>query len=657
MPERAHTALRVAACFAVAAGLLSGAVAQIDELILAPEEQEAFEAARRGHYVKARELATEILLGQPESVAAAVALGIALHEGEANIPLALRHYQKARQLIEVRLGLPEPGLESLHREVLYLELRALSDLGRYEELLVRSETLRRLYDPQLHSVDVWPLMKLGRVEEARRAIELALASGDRFEEVVARNGLCALEGYVECMAMLEAVQDHRLNPGLAFRNAAVSAALAGRLEEAERLLVESTMHPDEDTNPWRDLVDLYVLEGRLGEALDASRRMIEFGRKLPPRERQYSRADELVAGAQVLLLAGRARHALRATERAIMSPDRASHWSGSEPELQAEGALLHRAIRRVLSETEHERAAVSAWYRRPVPHVRGMWHRLSGWFAGRRVLPLLFEGGLRIKTDPADRETPSLSGPLWLLLDAIEVFGPGPALALVRDVRDTETAADAAIPPKIRDAQLDAMETEARFLRREWDETLRIGKRAIENLPPAAALLRARLSARMAHAAWRAGKRTKAWELYGDVLDRDPGVLRRLGQALPVSRATRRGGTADRAARRLLAGPRFVHDAGSPFALGEVAGALCLMDPTGAALACGEWDDEDERHPERPPWGDEAGKKAWSLLEAAFSPRVDLSQQDLQSLDGTTVVQRGLDIGPLDEMLLLGESD
>ena len=638
------------------AAILSPAAAQIDELTVAPDEAEAFEAARLGRYVRARELATEVLKGKPHSATAEIALGIALHEGEANIPLALRHYQRARQLAEGSLGLPRPELDSLHREILYLELRALSDLGRYDELLELSATLRRLYDPQLHSVDVWPLMKLGRVEDARKAIERALASGDRFEEVVARNGLCALDGYTECMVMLKAVERHRLNPGLALRNAGVAAALAGRFEESERLLVESTTHPDDDTNPWRDLVELYALEGRLGEALDASRRMIEFGRRLPPRERQYFRADELVAGATVLLLAGRAEHALRATDRAIRAPDRASHWSGSAPELQAEGALLHRAVQRTLAELESERAAASAWYRRPAPRIRGAWLRLGGWFAGRRVLPLLFGGGLRMVTDRMDDETPALSGPLWLVLDAIEVFGAGPSLALIDDVRSRVDDGGGAIPQELRHAQLDAMETEARFLRGDWTETLRAGERAFVALPAASVLLRARLAARMAHAAWRRGDAPRAFDLYGEVLERDPGLLRRLGQPLPVSRGTTTGGVADRAVRRLLASPRFLADRNSPFALGESAGRMCLTGPSGAILACGERDvepgeSEDETE-SSPPLDDPAARMSWSLLEAAFSPRIDLSQQDLQSLDGTTVVQRGLDIGPLDELLL-----
>lgn len=73
----------------------------------------------------------------------------------------------------------------------------------------------------------------------------------------------------------------RLEPGLALRNAAVSAIDVGRLEEAERLLLESTRHPSEEVNPWRDLAQLYASQGRLGEAVSAGAEMARLSRASP----------------------------------------------------------------------------------------------------------------------------------------------------------------------------------------------------------------------------------------------------------------------------------------------------------------------------------------------------------------------------------------
>ncbi|UCF67260.1 MAG: hypothetical protein JSV80_16020 [Acidobacteriota bacterium] len=650
----ASGAWKVAFGLLVVAALLVPSFAQLEELSSEQLADEAFTAIRRGRFVRARELASEILSRDPDSIRGELALGIALHEGEGFIPLALRHYQRARWLSEGIAGLPRPGYQELHREILHHERYALADLGRYEQLLAVNATIRELYDPELHSADVWPLMKLGRVDEASAAIERALATGDPQEEVVAKNGRCAIEGYTECLAVLEAAQRHDFPLGLAYRNAGVSAALVGQLDEAERLLVSATQHPHDDTNPWRDLTDLYLIEGRLGEAAAAARQMFDYGRRMPPRQRQYSHAEQLVSGAEMLLLAGRADRALLASQRAIDEPDRAAHWSGSAAEIRSEGELLHRAIHYTLAERAAEAAAIDRWLRWPLWSSQALWHRVEGWLAGRRVLPLVLSGGMRFDEDPHHPTRPDLSGPLWLLLDAVSLLGPGPTLTLIADAEQRGAPESSPVPAELRQAVMDAVECEARWQLGQHSRCLQAGRSARERLPGGSVLLRVRLAARMAHAAWRLGRREAAWELYAEVLERDPGALRRLSLALPVSVAARGDSTAS-AARQVLRTPRFVHDASSPFQLVARGETLCLAGAAGALLACA-----DESRAARaatsedlPPTRsrDRSRQLAAALLDVVFSPRLDLSQQDLSTLDGTPVVTRGLDRDALGDLI------
>jgi hypothetical protein len=49
--------------------------------------------------------------------------------------------------------------------------------------------------------------------------------------------------------------------------------------------------------------------------------------------------------------------------------------------------------------------------------------------------------------------------------------------------------------------------------------------------------------------------------------------------------------------------------------------------------------------------GDPAARAALALLHTAFTPAIDLTQQDLESLDGAPTTQRGLESETLGELL------
>ncbi len=662
-----HGLLVLALTLFAAGGVASSATQEV-----APTsklEQAAIDALQDGRMVRARTLSEQAIASDPRSALAHYVLGVAMKEGDGNLPLSLRELQKARELIELGRGIARPGMEKWHREILLELAYALSDMGHYEALLDVHAEIRRLYVPTLHGSDVWPLMKLGRIDEARAAAARAIASGDAFQEHVARNGLCALDGYPACQAMLSAVRDHDLPSGLALRNTGVSAIEAGRLEEAERLLIESTENPDEDTNPFRDLLTLYTEQNRLAEAIDAARQMVLFARSVSRRQRQYSRGGELAASGALLLVAGHPSRALAASARALTEPDRAAHWSGSSSELSAEVALLDRAARLTLAEQFAEASAILSWYQAPRLTTRRMGLQLGAWFSARNITPLLLQGGLRPREGAADRERPQLSGPQWLFPDAIELFGASPTLALVESVRRSPPSDDSPIPRELRRADLDAQESEARFLLGDYDGCIRAGELAREQLPPSLRLLRTRLAARMAAAAYKLQRGAEAWALYAEVMSADPGTLRRLRQPLPV-KATPTAGLLGNASRLVLATPRFVEDERSPFRLAAAGSSLCLFAPGDVTIACasdpGLAATKGAVQPEvsaageasafpTPPSAREAAKPeqriALALLDVSFAPRINLTQSDLGTLDGSPVAEQGLSREDADSVL------
>ena len=144
----------------------------------------------------------------------------------------------------------------------------------------------------------------------------------------------------------------------------------------------------------------------------------------------------------------------------------------------------------------------------------------------------------------------------------------------------------------------------------------------------------------MASAAWRLGRNEQAAVLFAEVLDRDPGALRRLGVALPAR--LRPGGDPItlRAAERALSSTRFEIDPAAPFSVGDAGGRLCLLAPGEALLACATSGDASAIEG---CGNDPAAKLAAALLAAAFAPRLEMSQQDLTTLDGSAVAERRVD--------------
>jgi tetratricopeptide (TPR) repeat protein len=633
----------------------------------------AVTALDEGRFVRARELASEVLEKNPDSVIGLYVLASALHEGEGNIPRALHVIRAARQRAETPAPPPSGSVAAnWHERILKRHLWILSDLGRYDELIRTAATIRRLYDASYHAADVWPRMKQGEVEQARQAAARAIATGNPYQEIIARNGLCAIDGLEACEEMLRAVRDYGVSPGLALRNLAVAVAASGNYERAEELLIESTQHPTPEANPWSLLTDLYLEEARFAEAAAAAREMVDYARHMPPRERQHARAGELSVSAAVLLLAGEAGRAAALSEEAVDEPDRAAHWSGSSEEIAADIHLLNHAVHRTLAEMAAETASVLPWYASFPQRAEAWGHRLQSWTAARRLMPLLVRGGLRLRGGPEHLSDPSLSAPTWLQLDAVRLLGAGPTLDLVAEMRGKEPAPGSPWPPELREALLDALATEAHSLLGRDREVIARGEAAREALPAADRLLRVRLAARMAEAARRLADWERAAELYDEVLRTEPGTLRRLGVALPVTLGTCRTDVGCEALDEAVGSPRFRREERSPFLLAESGSQLCLATRSGARLACSptaipeEPESEDqvssaEGRPEErsqpfeplPPEraGDPAARAALALIRTAFTPPIDLTQQDLESLDGAPTSRRGLEKDTLGELM------
>lgn len=605
--------------------------------------ERAWQAIRRGRYVWARELAEELLRRDADSVPGHLFLGLVQHLSEGNLPLALYHVKTSRELIEERDGRApfDDRLASLH----FLAISALADIsgsmGRNADkvrYLLEREEIYELHQP----ADLgWPLMRLRRYDEARAAAAEALASGDPAEMATALTALCAIDAeqqereasFDACMRAANYERTEIDQRPVPFTNAAESALGVLRFDEAERLILEATNYfvPGTVANPWLDLTRLYLTEGRLSEALDSVRRMFDWRRRQPAFVDEQNRAETELTSAIFLLVAGHPAEASRISGRVLERPDRTGFTSSETEQMEAANALVDSLAQATAAEAARERASWSPWREVPAVRLEEFRLRLKAWSSGRRTAALLSADRILDAT-----LRPYLAGsveiPEWVKTDLVRHLGPGVVEAALGEARERETVEGA-------EGYFLALETEIAALRGDEEEVLQKAEAALAELPGSEVLMRARVSARAADAARDLGQSRRALELYDQVMQLDPGIFRRLGASLPVA-FTATGERAETVVGHLQGSPRFDAAGKGWFRVEVEAGAevarACLLGPRGTRFACAEV---------TPRAGDDDGdlerRLAAKFHQVAFAPRLDLTQADLQSLDGSPTAGGG----------------
>ena len=609
-----------------------------------PTVAAAWQALDRGRYVRAREIAEKILEDDPESMAGHAILGLVQHRAEGNLPVALYHLKRSRKLYEARWDprLDEEGAPWRWHAITLGELAQVSgEMGRHEDkvryLLERDE----IYSPPWPADRGWPLMRLRRYEDARRAVEEALALDDEGQIAAARTALCAIEaeqqrreaGYEACRAAAEYERQIGRGAPTPFTNAAEAALGMLRIDEAERFILEATESYDARSvsNPWLDLMLLYLAEGRTPVALDALRRMLEWRRRQPVFMDEQNRAETELASAIFLIVAGRPAEASRITRRALDRPDRTGFTSSESEQMEAAAALVDQLAQRTRAELLAEEASWSSLSDSIKARLEARRARLRAWSSGRRAASLLADERILLAT-----LRPYLAGsieiPEWIEPEIAALLGPGVVSAAVAKARARETLAEA-------EGYFLTYDAEVAYLKGRERDVLRLVEAALESLPAHEVQLRARLTALAAQAAVDAGLNSRSLELFDAALQLDPGVVRRLGLALPAHFPEATGEVAA-AARRLLKRSPRLRNAGGGFQVrlesDAGSGAAYLLGPHGT-----RWAEVRVKPRAGEDATDLARRLAAEFHKQAFAPRLDLTQADIRSLDGSPTAGGG----------------
>lgn len=628
----------------------------LSELLEAPsgleadaDELEAFFSALNGRLIRARELSEKILRKDPKSYVAHYVMGEVEHDAEANFPRAVFHFEQAKALFEQKFG-PMPGESQpwrWHTRILLSLANAYGEIEQHEKKLVMLARYNELYDPDHLADRAWPLMKLRRFDEARKAAAEGLATDEPRQREIALNALCAIEfeagrddaSYEACKRAMDNAKSLGNDQDPAdLMNFAEASRSVFKLDEAERIDREATeVATAWYGNPWSELAELYMREARLPEALSALREIAPYRAARPPYVRESDRNENRRALSSFFLLLGRADDALRVTEKGVVAPDRRGHNSRDPAQDHTVSALLDRAAHALKAERTREQAAALSLHARIAARASALVEEAESWLSARRAVRAVSDGvrlvgGFQLGT------ARSAVMPPWLLGDLVRSVGPGAARAAIRVARSEDHRSAAP-------AYYDALEGEAALLAGDEADAQTLLERAARTLPSAEQLLRARVLALRATLHEERGAHGEALRDFERAMQIDPGVLRRLSLRLPVRVRAPGDEVGESFVDALARSPRF--DVGERGLSVEVRadraqGRACLIGVSGAQLACAEAKAQSNESAD-----DLAGKLLGAFHDRVFAPPIDLSQVDANSLDGSTLRGSEQDLSPL----------
>ncbi|MDT8428899.1 MAG: hypothetical protein RQ757_09050 [Pseudomonadales bacterium] len=548
--------------------------------------------------VRARELAQRWLNQEPDSPAAQFAMAEVLAQVEGNLPRALFHLKQTETLTNYSsLG---RALADGNMEWHYLALTQLSYIhqlmGDQEASLLYLDKIRDIYGQDTESFRGWPLIKLKRYDEARASAEKVLSSTDNpNERSRAWNTLCAVEladlrpdeSLLACERAISEDENFAISEASSvdtvhLLNASEVSLSLLRMEEAESYLRQAVrgVNPDSVGNPWINLLYLTMSQARLDEARSALDNMMFWRNAQSPLVNVMNRAEHYMVSGMFLLLAGYGEDAARLSAAALSQPDRTGSYTADESQKDSIAALLDSTANRLALALKQEEIAATPWFA-TIPLRAQSWAlQFKAWRSARHAASLF-----------ADRETLKnrlrpyapldVHIPEWMELELVDIMGPGIIAAALDEARAEGMFS-------LNEGYYFSYRTGIAWSRRQTAEVLRYGQQALELLPEREMLLRTRVSAYMADAAWRQDDFSTALSLYSEVLQNDPGLPRRLGLALPVDFRFVDTAQAAELSSYLAASPRFRrHPNGFLLEITATDGfQACLRQRNEAEIAC-----------------------------------------------------------------------
>ena len=621
------------------------------DLVVTPQENDAYQAYKDFKNVKARQLIDEVLKTNPKSPVAYFVLALLTREGEGNSAQALHYINKAIDYAEVTCG-PAPTTTNCvmwHGFSLQEKVNTLISLDRIAEARIVVDRFNVIYDPDLEDQLTWIAIKQKKLDEAEVLATKLAGKSDAYMRVNGLNNLCVIASERNLRREADRVcakgADETDSKVLDYNTmiAKFSTFDYRGVEAYGRSGLKET--DDLSGSLWEMLLHLYTFEGRFSEAVSAAKQAADTYRSMSAQDQENNRAHFLKAIAQLLLLLGRHDEALLMADEAHASPDRTGNVSG-DPLLHEMIALdFYDGVLRGAERHLAERSRLALWSEKPALFFKRLEMSFNRFLTHRRLQRLFSKGDLLAKlvTPYAPSQGPVEALPHWMQAATIEAAGNGPFLAAVAEAqaRDNEISV-------VTDAFYDSLRMQAALMRGDLDTAKILAEKCLKDLPSEEGLLRDMARTVLAASAWDRGETKTAKGYFVDLIKNTPAFLRWFDLRLPVVITTSGGDAASEAEADLNGSTRFeVGDVGLKLVIKETGKALslCLRDDYDSDLHCTT----------REIKNDDPDKTVAVAVEKfqtdLFSPKIDLSQLDVSTLNGAPVRASGSK--QLDELLKL----
>jgi tetratricopeptide (TPR) repeat protein len=591
--------------------------------------QQAQAALETDNLIKLREVARQMLIEKPDSIPGHFFMAYSLHRSEGDLPRARYHLVLARQLFEKRFGTrPGPREYGIMSAILEELINVSAEMDLYTEQIEAMDAFNACYqyvnpsgEPPIVVEYAWPLMKLGKEQEAREKIKQSLDQNSIFSRTVALNTLGAIEmetgqsrkSYEVFKQLLKEVGP---GGGCTFlRNGGEAAYMVGDFAQAERYYLQATEYFESQgfSNPWWDLANLYTAEARLPEAVQALQRMYRWSAQMEYFLSQQDYAEHQQATAELALQLGLSQMAMECAQRSVIRPDRQGGNSNQRDQWEAGNLLVYRSTLLNLDQALQEEMSWSHGSKWWSLYLRRQSLAYKAWSAGRRAVAIAAENDRVVKSLRVFSAGTIMMAD-WHRPDLVVLYGPGVVSAGLEELRQGNFD-----DLDHQEPYLKVLEAEVNALTGNPRRALELLDDALKTLPAAELLVRQRAQARAAQLEEQAGQMDKAMARYQQVLETAPAMLRLLAIRLPVRVE---GATGD-IRRSILASPRFRADEdGLKLAIsGTGPISARLSGPDGSVLA--------------EAMGENKDKLLENLHQAVFSPKINLNQTDIDGLDGS----------------------
>ena len=639
-----------------------------DDIFETANERNIYEDVASGHFIKARRSAEELLKANPDSIGGNFVLANVFWYGEGNHMRAMTLYKKTIRLFEERYcnggaSIPDnTELQAWHQ-------RLYKDLARiYAELDMRPEELNihqlvaDRYNGELGEDSVWALMKLNRFDQAREISEKSISGQDSFWADVAYNDLTAIADaqhkHLEAMKASQRSVAFNNKSCVVLLNHARGYSLFLKMDEAIQYTTKARGMSTKDcvNSPYTAASTFYLIDGKwqlaISSMLKARKRHIERKDKIQVEmsERRYM--------ATILFEMGFAERAWVLMETVMNAPSRLGYESLLKEQMGMAETLTYYAISSDAMARFEE--GLSAWSSLEPMMMNSVFRKIHGIFKDD-------PNGIKDKITELQKNRDKLGPSLWSMNQKLFKYALNPLnlksflvpyyvvdpplynYAIV-DTLGRRTAEffveyqKSILEPEELEAMLPVFDLFSAYIAwrdDDFDKALELIDKANQNMPPKVSLMLRQADLIKADIMMKRGQRIEAMNLMNDVFKIYPAVFRHFNVRLPIKfdESMRSDPELKNAMKALKNSPRFeVADDAQLIVTGMKADKMiqiCLISALGQRFGCSSDDIKDyggnsEIQPHTAEIVDNFHHKV-------FSPMVDLSQKDLNSLDGSAL--------------------